>query len=96
MRPEPEGHFPYLLCIWCKNAWKYGWRVEEGDPRDQTEPVQTSSDREITHCNAYPEGIPKAILTNKVDHRKPYRGDHGIQFVEDDPPGWDYDSLFES
>jgi hypothetical protein len=31
-------------------------------------------------CSAYPEGIPIEILTGKVDHHKPYKGDHGIQF----------------
>ncbi len=31
-------------------------------------------------CTAYPTGIPEEILVMKVDHRKPYRGDHGIRF----------------
>jgi len=31
-------------------------------------------------CKAYPEGIPEEILTNKVDHHKPYKGDNGIQY----------------
>lgn len=31
-------------------------------------------------CTAFPKGIPLAILTNEVDHKKPYKGDHGIQF----------------
>lgn len=31
-------------------------------------------------CEAYPDGIPKEILTGEVDHSKPYKGDHGIQF----------------
>jgi hypothetical protein len=36
--------------------------------------------REHQKCDAYPEGIPEEILLNKVDHRKPYQGDRGIQF----------------
>lgn len=31
-------------------------------------------------CDAYPDGIPDAILYWKVDHRAPYRGDNGIRF----------------
>ncbi len=31
-------------------------------------------------CDAFPDGIPDEILTAKVDHYKPYPGDHGIQF----------------
>ena len=33
-----------------------------------------------TKCNAYPDGIPKNILTGKVDHRKKYINDNGIRF----------------
>lgn len=33
-------------------------------------------------CLAFPQGIPVDILTNKVSHKKPYKGDHGIQFKE--------------
>ena len=32
-------------------------------------------------CGAYPTGIPLEIITEKVDHHKPYKGDHGIQFA---------------
>lgn len=39
-----------------------------------------SSDKWI--CEAYRNGIPDPILTDKVNHRKPYRGDNGIQFEE--------------
>lgn len=35
-------------------------------------------------CTAYPDGIPTAILNSEVDHRRPYTGDHGLQFVQDD------------
>jgi hypothetical protein len=32
-------------------------------------------------CTAYPDGIPEAIRAGFFDHRKPYRGDHGVRFV---------------
>ena len=31
-------------------------------------------------CLAFPKGIPDAIWTGKNDHKKPYNGDHDIQF----------------
>ena len=32
------------------------------------------------YCEAFPQGVPKEILYNRVDHKKPYPGDNGIQF----------------
>lgn len=32
-------------------------------------------------CDAFPDGIPDAILDSEVDHRKPYEGDGGQTFV---------------
>lgn len=37
-------------------------------------------------CEAYPGGIPTAIRTGQVDHRRPQPGDHGIQWASDGPP----------
>lgn len=31
-------------------------------------------------CAAYPNGIPHAILTGRVDHRRPFSGDAGFRF----------------
>lgn len=31
-------------------------------------------------CKAFFEGIPDEIWAGKNDHKKPYKGDHGIQF----------------
>jgi hypothetical protein len=31
-------------------------------------------------CDAFPAGIPDAILENEVDHTKPLKGDHGMQY----------------
>ena len=43
-----------------------------------------SSKRGITlgTCQAFPDGIPHEILHSLVDHRKPYKGDNGIQFED--------------
>jgi len=32
------------------------------------------------HCDAFPDGIPAAILIGGDPHTKPFPGDHGIQF----------------
>lgn len=39
-------------------------------------------------CPAFPGGIPDAITTNDLDHRRPAVGDHGIRFEprDDVPP----------
>ncbi len=34
----------------------------------------------LRECAAFPDGIPLVIWTGENDHRKAYRGDHGIRF----------------
>ena len=31
-------------------------------------------------CEAFPDGIPDKIWLGQNNHKKPYKGDHGIQF----------------
>lgn len=35
-------------------------------------------------CSAFPDGIPKVIITMRFDHREPFEGDHGIRWRSDD------------
>jgi hypothetical protein len=37
-------------------------------------------DQERHLCDAFPEGIPEEIWTNRFDHHDPYPGDRGIRF----------------
>ena len=32
-------------------------------------------------CEAFPDGIPEAIWSNRVDHRQPVEGDHGLRWT---------------
>ena len=36
--------------------------------------------RDREECDAFPEGIPRVILSGRSDHQKPVAGDHGILF----------------
>jgi hypothetical protein len=45
-------------------------------------------------CQAFPDGVPIAILESRVDHRRPVEGDHGIQFEQDpDLPRLDHEAI---
>jgi len=32
-------------------------------------------------CDAFPDGVPEAIVTGQADHARPIRGDNGLRFV---------------
>ncbi len=31
-------------------------------------------------CDAFPAGIPPAIIENRADHREPFEGDRGLRY----------------
>ena len=33
-------------------------------------------------CEAFPDRIPKAIMTGEFDHSMPFPGDRGLRFIE--------------
>ena len=37
---------------------------------------------DLLNCKAFPEFIPEKIMSGKIDHSKPYKGDKGIRFEE--------------
>jgi hypothetical protein len=37
-------------------------------------------------CEAFPQGIPQAVLDNTLDHRQPIEGDNGIRWQSDGRP----------
>jgi hypothetical protein len=41
---------------------------------------ETSLDRWIPYCDAFPERVPNEIYRAGFDHRNPFEGDHGIRF----------------
>lgn len=43
------------------------------------------STRDRFKCDAFPGGIPKAILEGRADHREPIEGDRGILYDPIDP-----------
>ena len=48
-------------------------------------PCETCRNYEGEHrCRAFPDGIPQNILDGKHDHRRPYPGDHGVQYEHQD------------
>jgi hypothetical protein len=38
-------------------------------------------------CEAFPQGIPDAILVGQVIHTEPYPGDRGVRFTPRDGDG---------
>lgn len=55
-------------CLFCKH-----W----------TSPLDRGGDDPTQTCTAFPEGIPDEIWWNRVDHRAPFEGDHGVRWASD-------------
>lgn len=44
-------------------------------------PEGLAQTRTAPFCAAFPDGIPADIWKNRVDHRQPVEGDHGLQWT---------------
>ena len=51
-------------------------------------PFHPANTRELTSpfCAAFPDGIPKQVLYNGLDHRYPVDGDHGLRWESNGEP----------
>jgi hypothetical protein len=41
------------------------------------------SEHDKAWCEAFPDGIPEAIIYGGADHRQPIHGDNGIRYLPD-------------
>ena len=74
---------------------KFAKIAKDGGSRDMTShhTVCSSCARffkdvfEVNACEAFPDGIPDNILYEGNDHKKPVKGDHGLQYKKGTPQG---------
>ena len=71
---------PVSQCFSCQRQWN--------PPQPDRDPMLGP------YCAAFPDGIPDEIYTNVVDHREPYPGDHGLQWIA--RPGMTYPTVYKS
>jgi hypothetical protein len=68
-------------------ADRFGWK--DGDLTYSQSIDCRHKHRTGPTCEAFPAGIPEAILDNEHDHRKSYPGDNGVLFEAEDSPRHD-------
>ena len=69
------------LTIWKRLTRWFLWGGKEPQPEAPSAQCVYCRHRRGAACTAYPGGIPFAILSNQVDHRRKYPLDHGIRFA---------------
>lgn len=64
-------------------------------PRSQCDPcvhfvswLDTPDMDGVSHCAAFPDGIPDPVYDNTLDHRQPIEGDHGVRFEANPGDAW--------
>lgn len=55
--------------------------------------IESGDDDAPFTCDAFPEGIPERILSSDADHRLPFPGDGGLQFLPEDDRATEYAEL---
>jgi len=63
-----------MPCVFCDRLKKLGRGRTMEECEHSVAIVPESS------CEAFPDGIPVDIMFEDFDHRKPHKGDHGLQF----------------
>jgi hypothetical protein len=62
------------------NVDKFIWSASDLSMPQSTQCLMCRHYTMLITCDAYPDGIPEAIVTGEHDHTQPYPGDNGIRW----------------